>query len=143
MRLVLVRAGAVRVAGDDDAVHVLGVFVIGEELLEDVDELVERRLRVGLDLGRAHVEEHALAEDDVAAVADADLGGVAHDLGHAVADLLEDRQAQHRDGLHLAAHGKQLLRGGFHVFLLRADQGFLIRQELVLCGQLLLLLGKL
>ena len=128
-------------AGDHDAVHILCVRVVGQELREDLDELVQRRRGLFLDLGRAQVEEDALAEDDVAVAADADLRRVAaHDADHAVADLLKDAQAQHGDGLHLAAHGEQLLAGGLHVLLLLADQRLLVGQQGVLRGQVLLLL---
>ena len=130
-------------AGDDDAVHVLGVLVVGEELREHVRQLLQRRGGVGLDGGGAHVEQHALTEDDIAVAADADPAAVAHHAAHVLPDLLQDAQAQHRDGLHLAPHGQQLLAGGLEIVLLLPDQRGLVRQKLVLRGQRVLLGGQL
>ena len=129
-------------AGNDDGVHIFGVFLVGEEDHKHVDQLIQGGLGLLLDLGGAHVEKNALAEHDVAVIPDGDLGGVAHDPHHAVPDLLQDRQPQHRNGLHLAAHGHQLLGGGLHVLLLVGDQRPLLVQQPVLAGQLLLLLNQ-
>ena len=123
-------------AGDDDGVHVFGVVLIAQEGRKDVDQLIEHDLALGLDLGRAEVEEHALGKDDVAVVADVDLGRVAHDLDDALLDLVEDRKAQHRDGLHLVAHGDDLIVGRGEIGALVADKLFLLRDGVGLLGDL-------
>ena len=130
-------------AGDDNAVDIFGVLLIGEKSREDLGELVKRGPCRRLDRGGAEIEQHAFAQHDRAVVSDGDLARVAHDRHHAVAHLLQDRQAQHGDRLHAAAHLQQLAVGGLEVFLLLADQRLLIRQQLVLCGQLILPLGQL
>ena len=118
--------GDVRVAGDDDAVGILRVLLIAQELYEHVDKLIEHGLALWLYLRGAKVEEHSLVEDDVAVVADADLALVAHDIDDAVAYLFKYRHTQHGDALHLGAHFKKLAVCGLEIFLLIADELFLV-----------------
>ena len=110
---------------------------IGEEPGEHVDQLVQNGAAVGLDVRFSHVEEDAFAQDDVSVLPDGDLRGVAHDLHDAVADLLKDGQAQHRDGLHLAAHLPQIAVGRGEILLLLGDERLLLGYGLALAGDLL------
>ena len=119
-------AGDVCVPGDDDAVDILRVLPIAQEFDEHVDKLIEHGLALWLYLRGAKVEEHALVEDDVAVVTDADLALIAHDVDDAVAYLLKYRHAQHGDALHLGAHFKKLTVCGLKVFLLIADELLLV-----------------
>ena len=118
-------AGDVGVAGNDDAVDIAGVLRVAQEFCEYVDKLVEYGLALRLYRRGAEVEEHALVENDIAVVADADLALVAHDVNDTRAYLFEYGHAQHRYALHLRSHGTQLPVGCRNVALLVADKRLL------------------
>ena len=118
-------------ARDDDAVDIAGVLLIREEGGEHIDQLIEDRAAVGLDIRGAHIEEHALTEDDVPVVPDADLVGTAHDRTDLLAHLLQDGEAEHchfREGFHLRLQFADLAVGGVEVIPLLTDE-FLLRSN--------------
>ena len=110
------------VAGDDDAVDILRVLLIAQELYEHVDKLIEHGLALWLYLRGPRSKNTPSLRDDVAVVADADLALVAHDVDDAVAYLFKYRHTQHGDALHLGAHFKKLAVCGLEIFLLIADE---------------------